>query len=117
MTSITEAMTALVDALTGAGIRAVVDERDINPPCAMVNPPAVDYRFGKGSWSATWRVWAIVPDSGRNVALANLDALMTDIQAALGGRVAGATPISVAGVDGAGPLPGYEMTFTTTLQK
>ncbi len=107
----------MVDALVDAGIRAVVDERDINPPCALVNPPAVTYRFGKGGWSATWRVWAIVPDSGRNVAMTNLDALMGDIQSALGGMVTTATPINVAGVDGAGPLPAYEMVLTTTLQK
>jgi hypothetical protein len=117
MTSIVEAMTALVDALAGAGIRAVVDERDINPPCALVNPPDVAYRFGKGGWSATWRVWAIVPDSGRNVSMANLDTLMGEIQLALGGMVTTATPINVSGVDGAGPLPAYEMVLTTTLQK
>lgn len=114
-TPVTAAMAAILDALTAGGVRAVADERDIVPPCVLLNAPSLAYRFGKGGWSADWTLWAIVPDSGRLVALENLDLLMSQVQTALGGAVVAAAPISVAGVDGSPPLPGYALTWQETI--
>jgi hypothetical protein len=109
-------MTRYADRLEAAGIRVAVDERDINPPCVLINHPSLRYRFGKGGWSGEWSMWAIVPDSGRRVALDNLDDLMGAVQQALSGLILTATPISVAGVDGSPPLPGYDLVWTETIR-
>lgn len=116
MTSVTAAMTAITDRLNAAGIRAVVDERDVNPPCALLRPPALAYRFNKGGWTASWSLWAIVPDGGRRTATEALDVLMGDIQTALGGAVVTALPINVTGIDGQPALPGYDMSWQDTIR-
>jgi hypothetical protein len=109
-------MGAIVDRLTAAGVRAVVDERDIAPPCVMLRSPSLAWRFGKGGWSAEWVLWAVVPDSGTMVALENLDLLMEQVQQALAGAIVTATPITVGGIDGSPPVPGYALTWTDTIR-
>lgn len=109
-------MTSIVDTLTAAGVRAVVDERDVNPPCALVNAPSLTYRFNKGGWDAVWSVWAIAGDAGRRPAIAALDDLMGEIQTALAGAVVTATPIMVTGVDGSPALPAYDMRWTDRIR-
>lgn len=107
----------VIDRLTDAGIRAVADERDVNPPCVLVRAPRMAFRFGARCYDAEWTLWVIVPDSGRTVALDNLGPLIDATAAALGGPIIAATPVSVPGVDGSPPLPAYELTFTTTLKE
>lgn len=104
---------AIVDALIGVGVRAVIDERDVNPPCAYVAPPTLHYRFGKCYADADWRVVLVVPDSGRSVSLDNLGALMAIAAPAIG--AVQANPVSFAGVDGAPPLPAYELTVSNRI--
>ncbi|MET0996217.1 MAG: hypothetical protein ABWY20_20015 [Mycobacterium sp.] len=105
-----QAAGVIVDRLRAAGIRATLDERDINPPAVWIKPPTLTFRFGKG-WTATWTVQAVVPDTGRNVALAALGTLVEAVQAALGGAAQTALPIALLIPGGAAPLPGYELTF------
>lgn len=103
---------AIVADLRAAGIRATVDERELNPPAVFVAPPALTYRFGKGGWDASWTLSAVVPDNGRRPALAALGDLVTDVQAALSGRVVAGRPVDLFVPGGAAPLPAYELTFT-----
>lgn len=104
------AAAAIVDRLKSAGIRATVDERDINPPAVWVKPPTLNFRYGKG-WAAVWTLQAVVPDTGRNNSLAALGALIVKVQTAMDWAVVTALPIALIIPGGAAPLPGYEMTF------
>jgi hypothetical protein len=104
----------VVGRLKAAGIRATADLRDVNPPCVYVPPPAIAFRFGKGGADLTWTVAAIVPNTGRDVALRNLTPLIAAVTAALAATpVTGGRPIDVTGLDGAAPSPAYELTFTS----
>lgn len=110
-----EAMDAVVSTLTAAGIRAVVDERDVNPPCAWLREPTLSYRFNKGGYDVSWRLLAVVPDSGRRVAIDGLADLIDQIQTALAGAVVAAAPVDVPTGDGA-VLPGYELTWSDRIR-
>lgn len=115
MTGMGEAMDAITAALSAAGIRAVVDERDVNPPCAWLREPALSYRFNKGGWDASWRLLAVVPDSGRRVAIDQLADLVAQCQEALAGAVVAAEPVDVP--TGAGAvLPGYQLTWSDRIR-
>lgn len=107
-----QAAQAIVDRLTDAGVRASVDERDLNPPAVFVGPPVLSWRFGKGSTDATWTLVAVVPNTGRNIALTNLGALVTSTAAALGLAIVTARPMDLSVPDQAAPLPGYALEFT-----
>lgn len=109
----------LLDQLTGAGIRATADIRNINPPCVYVPPPWINWRFGKGYVDLSWTLNLVVPNSGRDVALKNLGPLLIDVYEAL-------VPINCAPTDaryseltvpdGGPPMPCYEMNLTTRHQ-
>lgn len=102
---------ALVDRLTAGGVRAAADLRDLNPPGVLVRPPTLHGRFGKNV-NADLTLWCVVPDTGVSTALGALAELMDATQTALGWVVVLARPVDVQALDGAGTLPGYELTFT-----
>lgn len=106
---------AVIDRLKAGGVgRATADLRDVNPPCVYVPPPAIVFRFGKGTADLTWTVAVIVPNTGRDVALRNLTPLIAQVAAALSSTpVTAGRPIDVTGLDGAAPAPAYELTFQT----
>jgi hypothetical protein len=77
-----------------------------------VPPPQIAWAFGKVELG--WTVAAVVPATGRDIALKNLGPLIADVSTALATTpVTGGRPIDLGGVDGAAPLPAYELTFTT----
>ena len=61
MTTVYARAQALCDAITAAGIRATLDQRNVNPPCALVTMPTVVYDLHAGHLTATWRILAIAP--------------------------------------------------------
>lgn len=112
------AAAALVAQLSAAGVRATVDERDLNPPCVWVGPPTLSWRFGKGTWDAGWTLTAVVPDTGRAYNTNALAALLVRVQDALGGLPITARPVSLLVPSSGGtPLPGYEMTFSQRIKE
>ena len=104
---------AIIAELTAAGVRAVDDPRDANPPCLLLRPPELEFRFGKGA-DATWNAWLLVPDAGRHQVLQSLSQLIEDTQAALGGRAVSARPDDTQMPDGA-TLPMYVLTWTSRI--
>lgn len=116
MSTIADACAAVAARIAAAGIRATVDERDVNPPAVFVPAPAINYRFGGQCWVGTWALIAVVPDAGRTANLRALGDLVDATIAALGGEITEARPVSFAGVDGAPPLPGYALTYTTEVE-
>lgn len=110
MVNVKAAMQAVVDDLTAGGVRAVLDARDAHPPCVLVRPPTVHYRFNKG-WDADFEAWAMVLGGGQSDALSAVGELLEQAQAALGGRGVTASPDDAALADG-GTAPMYRITWT-----
>ena len=111
------AVRSVVDRLTAAGIRACLDERDINPPCVYVAPPAVSFRFGRGDFTAAFTGWCVTGAAGRNVDLVNLGELLELAAAALEWRVVTADPADLLIPHQAAPLPAYRITWTETIKQ
>ena len=114
MIDIGAATADLVATLQAAGVSTSMDLRDLNVPGVYVLSPDVAYRNGHTA-DATWKIVTAVPNTGRSAALANLGVLIAVCNRALGERVVAARPVDLATLDGAGPLPAYELTFTTRL--
>lgn len=108
---------AVVDRLSAAGIRATLDERNVNPPCVLVSPPVVGWRFARGDFDATFTLWCAVPNSGRDVALANLGQLVADTADALAMRVLTGVPDDLVVPSPAPPLPAYRLTLTQSIRQ
>jgi hypothetical protein len=105
---------AVVALLTAAGIRAVIDTRDVNPPCVFVGPPALAFRFGRpGSFDAEVTAQAIVGDAGGRAVTAALDELLGQVGTALNWQITGAVPGQFPAADGSRTLPCYTLTVTS----
>lgn len=103
----------IIDQLVGAGIRASVDARDLQPPCVQLRPPTLTYRFGKG-WDADWEAWVMVPDAGQTQALAMIGPFLDQVQEAL--HFVGQTArTDTTALGDAGFAPTYVLTFTTRI--
>lgn len=112
---IIEAMRAMVDRLTAAGVRACLDKRDLNPPGVMVLPPHVTYdRVAGDCGTAVWQLLVAVPDTGSGPALPVLSELVEQTRAALGYEVTAAIPTTVTTSDGP-PGPAYQLTLSTDI--
>jgi hypothetical protein len=111
------AVQAIVDRLTAVGVRAVLDERDINPPCVYVAPPALVWRFARNDYDAEFVLWAITGAAGRNVDLVNLGELIDDVTAALQFAAVRAEPADLLIPQQAAPLPAYRLTFTERVRQ
>lgn len=109
------AVQGVVDQLTDAGVRATNDGRNVNPPCVLVRPPTLSFRFGKGGWDGAFEAWAMVPATGQRTDLAALGELVTATQDALRGAPVTATPDEVTTPDG-GTVPMYRMSWNQRIR-
>lgn len=98
--------------LTDAGVRAVVDGRDLNPPCVQIRPPTLRYRFGRGCTAIEWTARVIAPDLGTRPALELLGPLVERVQQALGYAATDAVPDEFRLADG-NVVPAYVLTWST----
>lgn len=108
------AMAALATKL--AAFRPALDTRDLNPPGVLILPPAASFRFGDGSYTATWTVIPVVPNAGTEQAIKSLSSLVAGIRAALDGAPVQAEPYTLA-LDGqSDPLPAYQLTWSDVIR-
>lgn len=105
--------TAVADVLavfTAAGVRAVDDLRDVNPPCVYVIPPEGTLRFDRDRATISWAAYLVVGNAGAHAALGALSELLN--------KVAGTLPITtftrdaVQALDGGDPLPALRLSWT-----
>ena len=104
------------DAIVAAGVRCVLDARDINPPSVLLRPPTLHYRFGRGCVGAEWRAWLYLPDAGQIDALRLAFPILETTVTALGGigvAVTDAEPGDYQLPDG-GTVPGFTISWTTS---
>lgn len=106
------AVQSVVDRLTAAGVRATLDERDINPPCVYVAPPALTWRFGRGDFTAAFTAWCVTGAAGRNADLATLGDLLESVGIALDWAGVTADPADLLIPHQAAPLPAYRVMWT-----
>lgn len=112
VTDVLGSMRAYVAQLEGAGVRATLDPRDINPPAVLIRPPTLHYRFGRGCVAADWQARLFLPDPGTEGALKLAYPLLEQISAALEGAPTSATPADFTLADGA-TVPGYQLSWST----
>ena len=120
MVDVAGAVRSVLDRLTAAGIRACLDERDVNPPAVYVAPPALAWRYARGDYDATFTAWCVVPGSGRDIALRNLGALIDQVIPALvtpDSAVVTGDPADLLVPDQAAPLPGYRLSWTERVRQ
>lgn len=110
----TAALDALVAQLEAGGVRAVVDARDVNPPCVLLRAPTLTFRFGKGYADAAFAAWCVVGDTGRRTSLDAVNTLIQQTQAALDYLAVDARPDDAILPDGS-TLPIYVLTWTQRL--
>ena len=116
MTDILAQMEAYRDAVNAADVRCVLDARDVNPPCLLIRPPTMNFRFGRGCISATWAAWLYLPDAGQINAVRMGVPMLTQIQDALstvGVAILSATPTDFQPPDG-GIVPGFILNWNTS---
>jgi hypothetical protein len=103
------------DAISAAGVRSVLDARDVNPPAVLIRPPTVAYRFGRGCIGATWAAWLFLPDAGQIDALRVGFPILETVYGALatvGVALLNAEPGDFTLPDG-GTVPGFILTWNT----
>jgi len=106
------AVQSVVDRLTAAGIRATLDERDINPPCVYVAPPTITFRFGRADFTAAFTAWCVTGAAGRRADLSTLGDLLDAVGEALNWAGVSADPADLLIPHQAVPLPAYRVLWT-----
>ena len=113
MTAVIEAVEQVRDRVESAGIRAVIDPRDINPPCAWVTVDQVRDNVLAFNPEVDVAVLLIVPDTGHRIALSALSGLLDQLLSAA--RFVVDQPIepeSVTLPSGGSPLPAFKLITT-----
>ena len=116
MTDLLADMKRYQAALIAADVRCVLDARDANPPCVLIRPPRLSYRFGRGCVGAEWAAWLYLPDSGQLDSMRLGFPMLDTIHGALAGvgvALMDATPADFQPADG-GIIPGFILSWTTT---
>jgi len=108
-------MRELCERISAQGVPAVLDERDINPPCLMLRPPELAWRFGGGRYDATWTAVVLVPSAGRTAALGQLGQLVEAAAKGIRAAVLTARPSDYQPPDNSAPLPGMELSWTSKI--
>ena len=117
MVDVALAVSDVVGRLTAGGVRATLDERDINPPCVYVAPPAVEYRFGRGDFTATFTAWCVTGAAGRAADLSALGDLLDAVGIALDFAGIRADPADLLIPQQAAPLPAYRITWSERIRQ
>ena len=113
--NIASEMEAVCEGIRAQGVPAVIDERDANPPCVLVQPPELSFRFGQGRFDATWTALVMVPNAGKNVALGQLGELIELAAKGIRAAVLAGQPADVQLPDNAAPVPGYSINWSSKI--
>jgi hypothetical protein len=111
--SIATATADVLQVFLDAGVRAVDDARDINPPCVYLMPPQGNLRFDRGRADATWTVYLVTGDAGARPASKALSDLLDKVAGKFSFTTF--TRVALALPGGGDPLPSYELTWKSLI--
>jgi hypothetical protein len=111
--SIATATADVLQVFLDAGVRAVDDARDINPPCVYLVPPQGSFRFDRGRADVTWTAYLVTGDAGARAATKALSDLVDQIAGTLPITTFARRALPVPG--GGDPLPAYEFTWKSLI--
>lgn len=110
--SIRDALASVAQALTDAGVKAVVDPADLTLPGAVVYPNAIDYdTLGAGDYQLTVDVVLVAGGIPTLPALDQLDGLLGTVRALWAIGEARAVSITLTNLS-PDPLPGLTTSIT-----
>ena len=112
-----DALTPVLDTLSGAGVRVTLDYKALNPPGCLLHPPTLAYRFQAGDFTATYRLWLITSATDRTQQVQNLGEQLDQVVTALKHSAVTASPVEVPTSDGTATLPGYELVWTQRIRR
>jgi hypothetical protein len=107
--SIAGAVQKTLDDFRAAGIRAVSDPRDVNPPCVLLIMPRIEFRFDKGRADLEWSAYLVAGNSGQPSQTDALSALVDDITGLRPFTTGTAYNLPLPG--GGDPVPAYLVTW------
>ncbi|MCP2281066.1 hypothetical protein [Nocardia amikacinitolerans] len=96
--------------LRAAGVRASVDPRDLNPPCAWVVGRSIAHELLGGGGTVTADVFLIAPDAGVPQAYRTLTGLLDLALTVLEPDADTSLSESVTLPGGGGPMPAFRLT-------
>ena len=108
-------MESVCEGIRAQGVRAYVDERDCNPPCVLLRPPEISWRFGQGRYDAVWTALVMVENAGKGAALAKLGPLIEATAKGIGAAVLAGNPADVQLPDQAAPVPAFTLNWNSKI--
>jgi hypothetical protein len=112
---LTAVMEIVAEGIRAQGVPCFLDEVDCSPPCVLLRPPALSWRFGQGRYDLSWVALVMVENAGKTAALSKLGELIELTVKGIGAPVLGASPADVQLPDGAAPLPGYSLNWNSKI--
>ena len=112
--SLATATAEVLQVLIDAGVRAVDDARDINPPCVYLMPPQGSLRFDRGTADVTWTLYLVTGDAGARVATGALSELVDKVAGTFSFTTFERVALAVPG--GGDPLPSYQLTWKSHVE-
>lgn len=109
--------TAAADVLAkfaAAGVRAVDDARDINPPCVYLLPPQGTFRFDRQRADVTWTAYLVTGDAGARPATKALSDLVDKVAGRFSFTTFTRAALPLPG--GGDPMPAYELTWKSLIE-
>lgn len=107
--SISGAVQTTLDDFRAAGIAAVADPRDVNPPCLLLIMPTIEFRFDKRRADLEWSAYLVAGNTGANSALSTLS-LLVDAISGIRSFTRG-TPYALPLPGGGDAVPAYLITW------
>lgn len=112
MAGILDTLNGISDALTAEGIRAAVDTRDLNAPCAWVTPnQATTGMYMCGSGELRVDIYLISPDHGYVRSLETLESLLSKALEVIEPDEPVSLSEAVVLPDSPNPLPAFLLTI------
>lgn len=110
------ALTPVMEALQAAGVRVFDDVQDVNPPCVLMQPPVLTFRFKAGNYSAAQTAMLLTSNTVRRAQWVELSDLLEQVQQVLGYGIGDAVPVlSAYFPDGTGITAAYQISWTDRL--
>lgn len=103
----------VVDQLADAGITAIVDPRNIQPPCVMVEPPIITTVQSGTLVQLDFPITVIAPPPGNRDAIVGMLQTVDTIIGAV--NITGGSPGSY--IAGTTDLPSYNLTSTIQIRR